>query len=105
MSRPPSFYTDMKEQHPELVSAFESLGSAARKAGPLDAKTAALAKLAISIGAGHEGSTHSSVRKALSAGCDPDEVRHVALLSVTTLGFPSMMRARSWIEDELRKAE
>ena len=104
MAEPPKFFLEMKAAHPELVEAYEALGEAAKAAGPLDGKAAALAKLALSIGAGLEGSTHSSVRKALAAGCAPDEIRHVVLLSVTTLGFPIMMRARAWVEDVLSKS-
>jgi alkylhydroperoxidase/carboxymuconolactone decarboxylase family protein YurZ len=44
------------------------------------------------------------VRRALSAGVTPDELRHVALLGITTLGFPSAMAVRGMIEDELEKA-
>jgi alkylhydroperoxidase/carboxymuconolactone decarboxylase family protein YurZ len=101
MNEPPNFFSDMKRSHPQLMEAYEALSRAARQAGPLDEKSAALVKLALSIGAGLEGATHSSVRKALAAGCSTGEVRHVALLAVTTLGFPSMMRARAWIEDLL----
>ena len=104
MSEPPGFYLKMKEDFPELMRSYESLGHAARAAGPLDDKTAALTKLAISLGAGLEGATHSSVRKALACQCTPEEIRHVVVLSTTTLGFPSMMRARSWVEDVLEKA-
>ena len=50
-----------------------------------------------------EGSTHSSVRKALGAGCSKEEIRHAVFLAVTTLGFPSMMRGRAWVEDVLSK--
>ncbi len=103
MSKPPKFFLEMKEQQPELMEAYDALGKAARTAGPLDERTVALIKLAISIGAGLEGASHSSVRKARSAGCSDDEIRQVALLSVTTMGFPSMMRARAWIEDVLAK--
>jgi len=105
MSRPPKFYLEMKEKAPDLVNAFEALGRAARAAGPLDEKTVALAKLAMGIGAAMEGSTHSSVRKALAAGCSAEEIRHVAVLAVTTLGFPNMMRARAWVEDVLRQQD
>ena len=42
-----------------------------------------------------------AVRKALEDGCTPDEVRHVAILATTTLGFPAMIRARAWVEDVL----
>jgi len=99
MPKPPEFYLQMKELHPELMDSFEALSQSAKTAGPLDDKTAALAKLALSIGAGLEGSTHSSVRKALSAGATPEEIEHVAILGVTTLGFPTTMRARAWILD------
>jgi alkylhydroperoxidase/carboxymuconolactone decarboxylase family protein YurZ len=105
MSKPPKFYLEMKERHGELIEAYESLSLAAKEAGPLDAKTAALSKLGLSVGAAMEGATHSSVRKALAAGCTPDEIRHVVLLGVTTLGFPSMMRARAWVEDVLSRAD
>lgn len=100
-SGPPDFYLRMRDQHPELMTAFESLGKAARTAGPLDDKTVALVKLALGIGSGLEGATHSSVRKAQAAGCSPAEIRHAAVLAVTTLGFPAMMRARAWVEDVL----
>ena len=55
------------------------------------------------FGAGLEGGAHSAVRKGLNAGCSPDELRHAAILAVTTLGFPSMARARAWVEDVLSK--
>ena len=101
MSEPPEFYRQMRSHHPELLSHFEALSSAAKAAGPLNAKTLALVKLALALGAGLEGATHSGVRKAVAAGCTPEEIRHVAILGVTTLGFPAMMRARAWIEDVL----
>ena len=101
MAKPPDFYIQMKEEQPDLIDAYESLGRAAREAGPLDKRTQALVKLGLSIGAGLEGSTHSSVRKATAAGCSEDEIHHAVFLAVTTLGFPSMMRARAWAEDVL----
>ena len=101
MSDPPELYQQMKQQYPELMKAYETLGEEAKKAGPLDAKNAALVKLALGIAADLEGGSHSAVKKALAAGCTPEELRHVAVLAVTTLGFPTMMRARAWIEDLL----
>lgn len=101
MSEPPEYYTRFKELCPELMRAFETLGETAKNAGPLDAKTSALVKLGFSLAAGLEGATHSAVNKALAAGCKPEEIRHVPLLAVTTLGFPTMMRARAWVEDVL----
>ncbi|KAA5541139.1 carboxymuconolactone decarboxylase family protein [Roseiconus nitratireducens] len=89
----------MHDEHPELMRAYESFGKAAKEAGPLSEREAALVKLAISLGAGLEGAAHSHCRKALEAGCTADDLRHVALISAPTIGFPTMMRAKSWVED------
>jgi alkylhydroperoxidase/carboxymuconolactone decarboxylase family protein YurZ len=102
MPKPPEFYEDAKKRYPALFSSYEALGKAAKEAGPLDAKTAALVKLALALGAGFEGAAHSGARKALAAGASAEELRHVAILGVTTIGFPAMMRARAWVEDVLK---
>jgi hypothetical protein len=60
------------------------------------------AGLAIAVGALREGAVHSHTRRALEAGCTPDELRHVGVLAITTIGFPSTMAAMSWVEDILR---
>lgn len=95
----PKPYKQMHQSHPELMQAYETFGQAAREAGPLSDREVSLVKLAISIGAGLEGAAHSHCRKALEAGCSPDDLRHVAIVSAPTIGFPTMMRARSWVED------
>ena len=105
MSQPPEFYLNAKAQHPELFEHYENLSRAAANAGPLDPKAAALVKLGLAVGAGLEGAAHSAVRKARSAGCSPEELHHACLLAVTTLGFPSMMRARAWVDDVLKKPQ
>lgn len=95
----PSVYAKMKAEHPDLLEAYEALGAACAKAGPLDAKTVALVKLATSLGAGLEGAAHSHTRKALDAGWTPEELLHAATLGTPTIGFPSMMRNRGWVLD------
>jgi alkylhydroperoxidase/carboxymuconolactone decarboxylase family protein YurZ len=70
-------------------------------AGPLDRKTAHLIKLGMSIGAFSEGSTHTHVRLAKEAGATDEEIKHVALLALTTLGWPILGAAWSWINDIL----
>lgn len=95
----PKRYLRMHAEYPELMRAYESLGEAARQAGPLSDREVALVKLAISIGAGLEGAAHSHCRKATEAGCSPEDLRHVALLATPTLGFPAMMRAKGWVQD------
>lgn len=95
----PKSYQRMHAEHPELMQAYELLGKEVRLAGPLSDREVALVKLAISIGAGLEGAAHSHCRKALSAGCSPSDLHHVALLAAPTIGFPTMMRARGWVRD------
>ncbi len=99
MPRIPGWYKEQRKRYPTVIETYEKLGDAVLEAGPLDGKTRALAKLGIAIGSRHEGAVHSHVRKSLEAGATMDECRHVALLSTTTIGFPSMMAALSWIED------
>lgn len=101
MSQPPKFYKEIKNRYPELIAAYENLGDHCQKAGSLGPKERAIAKLAIAIGAGLEGGTHSHTRRALDAGLTPDEIRHVVLLGLTTIGFPSMMKTMAWVEDVL----
>ena len=99
----PGSYRRMHETHPDFMQAYEKFGQASREAGPLSEREVALVKLAISIGAGLEGATHSHCRKALEAGCSAEELRHLAVVSAPTIGFPTMMRAKSWVEDVLEK--
>ncbi|MGE9289920.1 MAG: carboxymuconolactone decarboxylase family protein [Puniceicoccales bacterium] len=100
---PPNAYQDFKNRFPAVVEAYEKLGKACHWQGPLDPKARELVKLGIAIGAGLEGATHAHVRLGLKAGASPDEIRHAALLATTTLGFPTMMRSMSWIEETLRR--
>lgn len=98
----PAQYQDFQKSYPTVMRAVESLGEATRGAGPLDKKTCALVKLAIAVGASLEGAVHSHTRRAMESGCTPDELRHVGVLGITTIGFPSTMATMSWIEDVLR---
>ena len=101
MSQIPKRYLKFKEDYSDVATAYESMGNAVHNAGPLDEKTRALIKLAISTGARLEGAVHSHVRKAVNAGVSKEEMRQVALLALPTIGFPSMMAALSWIDDIL----
>lgn len=103
MSKLPKHFTTFVETYPEIGTAYHDLSQAVAVAGPLDEKTRALVKLALSIGASQEGGTHSQARKALEAGATPEELRHVALQALTTVGFPNMMKGLSWVEDVLSK--
>lgn len=101
MSAPPlpPFLENLVRSQPALWDAYNHLGEAAAAAGPLDAKTSRLVKLAIAVGSKLEGGVHSHVRRGLAEGLSKDELQHVALLAITTIGWPSAIAALSWIED------
>ena len=99
MSQIPKRFKKFTNDFPDIAKAYEELGNAVHSVGPLDEKTRSLIKLAISTGARLEGAVHSHTRKAIAAGCSAEELRHVALLSLPTIGLPSMMAALSWVDD------
>ncbi len=87
------------DSHPGIWTAYEALGRACGDGGPLDEPTRRLVKLALAIGAGLEGAVHSHVRRGLADGLTPEQLKHVALLAIPTLGFATASRAVTWIED------
>ena len=95
----PASAGEIAERYPELWKAFVELGKTTATAGPLDGKSLRLVKLALAIGAGLEGAVHSHTRRALAEGISGDELRHVALSAIPTLGFGASLRGLSWIED------
>ena len=97
----PPIVSSLAKKHPDVWAAYNALGDATEKAGPLDAKTIRLVKLALAIGAGREGQTHSHVRRALKLGLTPAELRQVALLAIPSLGWSAGVAALSWINDVL----
>ena len=44
----------------------------------------------------------SNTRRALEFGIGEDELRHVAVLAITTGGFPTAIAGFGWIEEVLR---
>ena len=99
LPEPPRPFREFTDRHPDVAHAYESLGTAVRGAGPLSEREIALIKLGISLGARLEGAAHAHARKALAAGIDAATLRHVAILTVPTLGFPTMMASLGWVED------
>lgn len=95
----PDFLQKVIDEYPEVWQAYQALGEACSNAGPLDAKTARLVKLALAIGAKSEGAVHSHARRALREGVTPEELQQVAMLAVTSIGWSSSMAALAWIQD------
>ncbi|HEX9407633.1 MAG TPA: carboxymuconolactone decarboxylase family protein [Thermoanaerobaculia bacterium] len=96
----PQFPKDFRESHPEIWKAFNDLAAKCHDAGPLDEKSRRVVKVALCIGAATEGGTHSAVRNARGAGVTQEELDHIAVLAITTLGFPVAMRALAWVNDQ-----
>lgn len=102
MARLPKAYESFKRKFHKVWERYDRLARAAHQAGPLDEKTRELVKLAFSVGAKMEGAVHSHARRALEAGATPEEVRHLVLLGLTTLGFPTTIAALTWLEDVIK---
>jgi len=99
MATLPGRYQQFRRQFPAISNAYDEVSRLTSDAGPLDEKTAQLVKLGMAVSSGQEGAVHSHTRRALEAGATADEVRHVGLLGLTTVGFPRMMAGLSWIDD------
>ncbi len=100
----PEQFKNLVREYPDVCKAFENLGKYCHEAGPLDERTRRIAKLGIAIGSGSEGAVHSAVRNALNTGLSKEEVMHVGILSVTTIGLPHALAAMTWIKDLIEKS-
>jgi len=92
-------YERFKKEFPEIEKAYEKLANLCHATGPLDEKTRRLIKLAIAIGSGSQGAIKSHTRRAIAMGISTEEIQHVALLSLTTIGFPNMIAAFTYINE------
>lgn len=105
MEKPPKRYQKFLTEYPKVSKAYEEMNQKVHEAGPLDAKTRSLIKLALSSGSRFEGSVHAHTRKALEAGATPEEIRHTVMLALPTVGLPTTMAAMSWVDDILDKLD
>lgn len=97
----PDVYLGVRERFPDVAQALDGLGRAGERAGPLSERDQRLVTLGIAVGALATGAVRSNVRKALAIGVTADEIRHVAVLAITTAGFPSAVAALQWIDEVL----
>ena len=95
----PKHYNRLAKRYPEFTAAVEKLGDTVKQAGPLEPKVAELIQLAAAAAVGSEGSVHSHTRRALRAGATADEINHAILLLTSTIGFPAVAAALSWVDD------
>ncbi len=101
----PRVYQDFRERFPGVDEAQGQVAVAVASAGPLDDRAARLTKLGIAVGAQSEGAVRSSTRKALAAGVTAAEIEQVALLALTTRGFPAVVAAWGWMREVLEAGD
>lgn len=95
----PDIYRAFRNDYPEVATAQDGLARSVAKAGPLDDRSQRLAKLGIAVGALAEGAVRSNARKALELGISELEIEQVALLAISTRGFPASMAALGWVRE------
>ena len=100
---PSKHYQKISKMFPQVLAAVENLGTTVREAGPLDNKTAELIQLAVAAANQSTGSVHSHTRRAIEAGATEQEIYHSLLLLISTIGFPKVAAALSWVREILEK--
>jgi alkylhydroperoxidase/carboxymuconolactone decarboxylase family protein YurZ len=98
----PKTYTSIRKRYPELGDAIENLGRTTRSLGPVDEKSSHLIQLAAAAAIRSEGAVHSHVKRALETGATEDEIYHTLILLTSTIGFPAVSAAVSWVDDIIR---
>ncbi len=95
----PAQFLRIKRRHKNFFKAVEALGKVVKKEGPIKEKNAQLIQLAAAAAIKSEGAVHSHARRAIEAGATKSEVYHAILLLSTTIGFPTVSAALSWLND------
>ncbi len=95
----PKNYERLQERNPEYMQAVEELGKVVHRSGPLDEKSCHLIQMGAAAALRLEGGVHSHARRALAAGASEEELRHALIVLTSTIGFPSVAAAMSWISD------
>ncbi len=102
-TKPPRFYEEFLKKYPTVGGKYEELGDAIHDLGPLNERERALVKLAISGSNLYQSAFKAHIRKALASGLTREEIEHVALMMLPTVGFPTMMAAMGIIDEQMNK--
>src|SRR5438309_761289 len=101
----PSGAARVAARYPKIWRAYEDLGAACAESGPLDARTRRLVKLALAVASQSEGAVHSHTRRGAEEGLSKEELLHVTLLAIPSIGLAKAVAAMTWIEDVLKKGK
>jgi len=100
----PKHHQSIVRQYPHYMAALDAVGEAAANAGPLPEKTRHLVQIGAAAAIRSEGAVHSHTRRALAAGATREEVQHAVIATTSTIGFPNVMAALSWVNDVSQRA-
>lgn len=103
LPKPPKFYEQFVKKYPQVAGKYEELGDAVHGLGPLNDRDRALIKLAISGSHLYNSAFKAHIRKAVASGITRDEIEHLVLLFLPTVGFPSMMAAMGILDEQMAK--
>ncbi len=95
----PKNFQKLQQNYPNFMTAVANLGKAVRDVGPLDEKTINLVQLGAAAAQRLEGAVHSHAKRAMAAGATEEELRHALIVLTSTIGFPAVAAAMSWISD------
>ncbi len=99
MPKLPGQYISIRTRFKKYFTAVDNLGKVVKASGPINKKTSHLIQLAAAAAIRSEGSVHSHTRRALEAGAKPAEIYHAVILLTSTIGFPTVSAALSWVDD------
>jgi alkylhydroperoxidase/carboxymuconolactone decarboxylase family protein YurZ len=102
-SPPSGRFRKFAKRYPEIAASYEGLRVEVNAAGPLTNRDRALVKVAVSVGMGKRAGAYAHLRKAVDAGLSREQLEHVALLALPTIGLPSSISALEWIDDVFSK--
>lgn len=102
MSYLPEVFRRFGTEYPDVTRAYEELAAQLHASGPLTDRERRLAKLGIAVGRESEGAVRSHARKAVAEGIEPAAILQVAVLGITTAGYPAAIASFQWIGEVLR---
>ena len=89
---------ELRKSVPEVMAGFNAMGSAALKAGAIDAKTKELIALAIGVAARCDGCLGFHTQALARLGATREEVHETLGIAVYMGGGPSLMYAANAVE-------
>lgn len=95
----PEHYVSIRKRFKEFGDVLNELGKITDESGPIDRKNSHLIQLAAAAAIRSEGAVHSHARRAIDLGASPEELYHALITITSTVGFPNVAAAISWVDD------